>query len=151
MEEEEITLTDGKLDLGDYVTDEGGIWSLRDGETIRGWNNIQDGAGLSGKNTPSRGLSMNRAYIPPGGVAKAHIHVDFDVMIYLLKGSVRHEYGPGCKKSVVHSEGDMFYIEPGLPHEVFNCSEDDWVHAIVSRSDASEWQNIEPYDRDSEA
>ena len=28
---------------------------------------------------------MNRAYIPPGGVAKAHIHVDFDVMIYLLK------------------------------------------------------------------
>ena len=93
---------------------------------------------------------MNRAYIPSGGVAKAHIHVDFDVMIYLLKGSVSHEYGPGCKKSVVHSEGDMFYIEPGLPHEVFNCSEDDWVHAIVSRSDASEWQNIEPYDRDSE-
>ena len=56
---------------------------------------------------------MNRAYIPPGGVAKAHIHVDFDVMIYLLKGSVRHEYGPGCRKSVVHSTGDMFYIEPG--------------------------------------
>ena len=46
--------------------------------------------------------------------------------------------------------GDMFYIEPGLPHEVFNCSETDWVHAIVARSDASEWQNIEPYDRDSE-
>ena len=133
MDEEEITLTDVKLDLGDYVTDEGGIWSLRDVEKIRGWNNIQYGAGLSGKNTPSRGLSMNRAYIPPGGVAKAHIHVDFDVMIYLLKGSVRHEYGPGCEKSVVHSEGDMFYIEPGLPHEVFNCSKDDWVHAIVSR------------------
>ncbi len=87
---------------------------------------------------------------PPGGVAKAHIHVDFDVMIYLLKGSVRHEYGPGCRKSVVHSAGDMFYIEPGLPHEVFNCSDDDWVHAVVSRSDASEWQNIVPYDRDSE-
>ena len=93
---------------------------------------------------------MNRAYIPPGGVAKAHIHVDFDVMVYLLKGSVRHEYGPGCRKSVVHSEGDMFYIEPGLPHEVFNCSDDEWVHAVVARSDASEWQNIVPYDRDSE-
>ena len=93
---------------------------------------------------------MNRAYIPPGGVAKAHIHVDFDVMIYLLKGSVRHEYGPGCRKSVVHSAGDMFYIEPGLPHEVFNCSDVDWVHAVVARSDASEWLNIAPYDRDSE-
>ena len=134
-------------DLSQYVTDEGGIWSLRDLEMVRDWNNIRYAAGLSGKNTPSTALSMNRAFIPPGGVAKAHIHVDFDVMIYLLKGSVRHEYGPKCSKSVVHGEGDMFYIEPGLPHEVFNCSETDWVHAVVARSDASEWQNIEPYDR----
>ncbi|MED5305855.1 MAG: cupin domain-containing protein [Candidatus Thermoplasmatota archaeon] len=150
MKEDELALTGEQLDLGKFVTDEGGIWSLRDVEKIRGWNNIEYGAGLSGKNTPSTGLSMNRAYIPPGGIAKAHIHVDFDVMIFLLKGSVRHEYGPGCRKSVIHSAGDMFYIEPGLPHEVFNCSEDEWVHAIVARSDSSEWQNIEPYDRDSE-
>ena len=150
MTGEDMSLTGDQSDLSDYVNDEGGIWSLRQVEKIRGWNNIEYGAGLSGKNTPSTGLSMNRAYIPPGGIAKAHIHVDFDVMIYLLKGSVRHEYGEGCRQSVVHSAGDMFYIEPGLPHEVFNCSDDEWVHAIVSRSDASEWQNIKPYDRDSE-
>ena len=41
----------------------------------------------------------------------------------------------------------MFYIEPGLPHEVFNVSDEDDVHAIDARSDASEWQNIIPYDR----
>ena len=93
---------------------------------------------------------MNKAFIPPGGIAKAHIHVDFDVMVFLLKGSVRHEFGPGCRNSVTHNAGDMFYIEPGLPHEVFNCSETDWVEAIVSRSDASEWQNIIPYNRNSE-
>jgi len=150
MADEELTLVDGEIDLNDFVNDEGGIWSLRQLERVRGWNNIEYAPGLSGKNTPSTGLSMNRAYIPPGGVAKAHIHVDFDVMVYLLKGSVRHEYGPGCRKSVIHSAGDMFYIEPGLPHEVFNCSDDDWVHAVVARSDASEWQNIVPYDRDSE-
>ena len=150
MSEEELTLAGGEIDLNDYVTDEGGIWSLRQLEKVRGWNNIEYAPGLSGKNTPSTGLSMNRAYIPPGGVAKAHIHVDFDVMIYLLKGSVRHEYGPGCRKSVVHSAGDMFYIEPGLPHEVFNCSETDWAHAVVARSDSSDRQNIVPYDRDSE-
>ena len=150
MGDEELTLVDGEIDLNDFVNDEGGIWSLRQLERVRGWNNIEYAPGLSGKNTPSTGLSMNRAYIPPGGVAKAHIHVDFDVMVYLLKGSVRHEYGPGCRKSVIHSAGDMFYIEPGLPHEVFNCSDDDWVHAVVARSDASEWQNIIPYDRDSE-
>ena len=150
MADEELTLVDGEIDLNDFVNDEGGIWSLRQLERVRGWNNIEYAPGLSGKNTPSTGLSMNRAYIPPGGLAKAHIHVDFDVMVYLLKGSVRHEYGPGCRKSVIHSAGDMFYIEPGLPHEVFNCSDDDWVHAVVARSDASEWQNIIPYDRDSE-
>ena len=113
MPGEEVDLTDENLDLSLFVTDEGGIWSLRDLEKVRGWNNIEYGAGLSGKNTPSTGLSMNRAYIPPGGVAKAHIHVDFDVMIYLLKGSVRHEYGPGCRKSVVHDSGDMFYMSQG--------------------------------------
>ena len=118
MKDEDHGETNGGLDLTEFVTDEGGIWSLRDLEKVRGWNNIEYGAGLSGKNTPSTGLSMNRAYIPPGGIAKAHIHVDFDVMIYLLKGSVRHEYGPGCRKSVVHSAGDMFYIEPGLPHGI---------------------------------
>ena len=150
MSEEEIGLTGKQEDLSSYVTDEGGIWSLRQLEKVRGWNNIEYAPGLSGKNTPSTALSMNRAYIPPGGIAKAHIHVGFDVMVYLLQGSVRHEYGPGCRKSVVHSAGDMFYIEPGLPHEVFNCSNSEWVHAVVSRSDASEWQNIEPYDRDSE-
>ena len=89
VSEEEISLSGKQNDLSAFVSDEGGIWSLRNVEKIRGWNNIEYGAGLSGKNTPSTGLSMNRAYIPPGGIAKAHIHVDVDVMIYLLKGSVR--------------------------------------------------------------
>ena len=150
MDKSELTLTGEEVDLMKFVEDAGGIHGLRDVDKVRGWNNIEYGPGLSGKNTPSTALSMNKAFIPPGGIAKAHIHVDFDVMIFLLKGSVRHEFGPGCRKSVVHSAGDMFYIEPGLPHEVFNCSDTDWVEAIVARSDASEWQNIVPYDRDSE-
>ena len=117
MDKSELSLTGEQVDLSKYIEDAGGIHGLRDVDRVRGWNNIEYGAGLSGKNTPSTGLSMNKAFIPPGGIAKAHIHVDFDVMIFLLKGSVRHEFGPGCKKSVVHSAGDMFYIEPGLPHE----------------------------------
>ena len=150
MSEEELFLEGEQSDLKIYVEDVGGIHGLREVDKVRGWNNIQYGAGLSGKNTPATKLSMNKAFIPPGGIAKAHIHVDFDVMVFLLKGSVRHEFGPGCRNSVTHNAGDMFYIEPGLPHEVFNCSETDWVEAIVSRSDASEWQNIIPYDRNSE-
>ena len=59
MSEEEISLSGKQNDLSAFVSDEGGIWSLRNVEKIRGWNNIEYGAGLSGKNTPSTGLSMN--------------------------------------------------------------------------------------------
>ena len=50
MAEEEIDLVNESLDLSLFVTNEGGIWSLRDIEKVRGWNNIEYGAGLSGKN-----------------------------------------------------------------------------------------------------
>lgn len=124
-----------------------GIWVIRGGETCRQWNNIQYRAGLSAKNTPARKLSMNVATIPPGGVAYAHIHVDFDVMLYILKGRVRHEYGDGLRQTVENEAGDFIYIEPGVPHEVFNISDTEPVVAVVARSDASEWENIIPYTR----
>ncbi|RPH56604.1 cupin domain-containing protein [bacterium] len=95
-------------------------------------------------------LSMNVATIPPGGVAYAHIHVDFEVMLYILRGRVRHEYGPGLRKVVENVAGDFIFIEPGVPHEVFNASDTEPVVAVVARSDASEWENIVNYDRNSE-
>ena len=94
---------------------------------------------------------MNVATIPPGGVAYAHIHVDFEVMLYIIEGRVRHEYGPGLKKTLENQAGDLIYIEPGIPHEVFNMSDTEPVRAVVARSDADEWSNIINYDRNSEA
>ena len=40
-------------------------------------------------------LSANIATIPPGGVAYAHIHVGFEVILYIIEGKVRHEFGDG--------------------------------------------------------
>jgi uncharacterized RmlC-like cupin family protein len=48
---------------------------------------------------------------------------------------------------VENAAGDFIFIEPGVPHEVFNVSDTDPVVAVVARSDASEWQNIIPYRR----
>ena len=93
---------------------------------------------------------MNLATIPPGGVALAHVHVDFEVMIYILEGRVRHEYGDGLTQSVENGPGDLLYIEPGVPHEVFNTSDSEPVRAVVARSDASEWENIVSYDRETQ-
>lgn len=125
-----------------------GIFTVRQSGTHRSWNNIRYKTGLSAKNVPAKALSMNVARIPPGGVAYAHIHVDFEVMLYILEGTVRHEYGPGLRHSLVNEAGDFIFIEPGVPHEVFNVSETEEVVAIVARSDASEWENIVDYDRD---
>ena len=124
-----------------------GILVVRGSATNRDWNGIRYKTGLSGHNVGAAKLSMNVATIPPGGVAHAHIHVDFEVMLYILAGRVRHEYGPGLTLSVDNEAGDFIYIEPGVPHEVFNLSDTDPVVAVVARSDASEWENIVTYDR----
>jgi uncharacterized RmlC-like cupin family protein len=127
-----------------------GISVIRGGGGERGWNNIRYKTGMSSKNVGATALSMNVATIPPGGVAFAHIHVDFELMLYILKGRVRHEYGPGCRQVVENVAGDFIFIEPGVPHEVFNLSDTEEVVAVVARSSADEWDNIVPYDRNSE-
>jgi uncharacterized RmlC-like cupin family protein len=139
------------IDLTSFVEAGDGIHVIRGSQDIRGWNGIRYAAGLSAKNVPARQLSMNVARIPPGGVAYAHVHVDFEVMLYILRGRVRHEYGDGLRKIVENSAGDFIYIEPGVPHEVVNCSDTEDVMAVVARSDATEWAHIVEYDRDTGA
>lgn len=124
-----------------------GIFVIRASGNCRQWNGIQYKLGMSGKNVGAKALSMNVATIPPGGVAYAHIHDGFEVMLYIMHGRVRHEYGPGLTKSVENEAGDFIFIEPGVPHEVFNLSDTEPVVAVVARSDAHEWDRIIPYDR----
>ncbi len=143
-------MTEQQIDLASFVEGGDGISTIRRGETCRGWNGIKYKVGMSAKNVGSSKLSMNVATIPPGGVAKAHIHVGFELMLYIMQGNVRHEYGEGLKKVVENSAGDFIYIEPDVPHEVFNMSDTEPVVAVVARSDASEWENILPYDRNRE-
>lgn len=134
-------------DLRKPVEGGDGISVIRGSGECRGWNGIKYKVGMSSKNVGSSKLSMNVATIPPGGVAKAHIHVGFELMLYILQGHVRHEYGDGLRKVVDNQAGDFLYIEPGVPHEVFNLSQTEPVVAVVARSDADEWENIIPYDR----
>lgn len=123
---------------------EGLAW-VRGGAVSREWNGIKYKHGLSGKNVGSRHLSMNVAVVPPGAVAFAHIHVDFEVMLYILEGRVRHEYGPDLRFTVDHEAGDFIFIQPGVPHEVLNLSDAEPVVAVVARSSAAEWDDIVDY------
>jgi uncharacterized RmlC-like cupin family protein len=140
-----------EVNLTASVEGHDGIFVIRAGPNCRDWNGIHYKVGLSGTNVGAKQLSMNVATIPPGGVAYAHIHVGFEVMLYILEGRVRHEYGDGLKQSVENGAGDFIFIEPGVPHEVFNISDTEPVVAVVARSDPSEWQNIVPYERPRQA
>ena len=122
-----------------------GITTLRGSGISRGWNGIRYQGGLAAANTGARKLSMNVATIPPGAVAYAHIHVDFEVMLYILEGRVRHIYGERLRRSLDNGPGDFIFIEPGIPHEVYNLSNDEPVVAVVARSDAAEWEHIVSY------
>ena len=124
-----------------------GIFTIRGAENVRAWNGIRYRSGLSAKNVGAKQLSMNVATIPPGGVARAHIHVGFEVMLYILAGRVRHEYGPALEYVLENDAGDFIFIEPGVPHEVFNLSDIEPVVAVVARSDATEWENIVDFAR----
>ena len=126
------------LDLTQFVEHHDGISVIRGGETVRSWNGIQYQAGMSAKNVNAKQLSMNIATVPPGAVAFSHVHVGFEVMLYILQGRVRHEYGDHLKLSVENGAGDFIFIEPGVPHEVFNLSDTEPVVAGVARSDAEE-------------
>src|SRR5438034_8384069 len=124
------------IDLKAPVEGHDGIFVVRRGENCRDWNGIHYQVGLSGKNVGAKQLSMNIATVPPGGVAYAHVHVGFEVMLYILEGRVRHEFGDHLKQSVENTAGDFIYIEPGVPHEVFNMIDTEAVVAVVLRSDA---------------
>ncbi len=140
-------MNDGKDNIQlSAVEDHDGILTIRGGGARRDWNGIHYKQGMAAKNVGTTKLSANIATIPPGGVAYAHIHVGFEVILYIVEGKVRHEFGPGLKQVVENEAGDFIYIKPGVPHEVFNMSDTEPVVAFVARSSADEWDNIIPYD-----
>ena len=124
-----------------------GLAWIRGSGVCRQWNGIHYKLGMARHNVGATQLSMNVAVIPPAGIAAAHIHVGFEVMLYILEGRVRHEYGDGLVHRVEHRAGDFIFIEPGVPHEVFNVSDTEPVVAVVARSSADEWEMIVPYER----
>ncbi|MCL6526745.1 MAG: cupin domain-containing protein [Thermaceae bacterium] len=139
----EQTKGTGHIDPG-IVEDLGGLTVIRGGGDSRGWNGILYKQGMSAKNVGAQALSINVATVPPGAVAYAHIHEGFEVMLFILQGTVKHTFGEGLQREVINHAGDFIYIKPGVPHEVFNIGEEELI-VFVARSAADEWDKIVDY------
>ena len=96
-----------EIDLTEFVEGNDGLSVIRTrqvmgGDNFRGWNGIRYKAGLSAKNVNAKKLSMNVATVAPGAVAYAHIHEGFELMLYIMKGNVRHIYGENLSNISLH-------------------------------------------------
>src|SRR5437762_8782920 len=96
------------IDVG-AVEDHEGILTIRGGGARRAWNGIHYKQGMSTKNVGTTSLSANIATIPPGGVAYAHLHVGFGVILYILEGKVRHEFGSALTNVPENKAGGVIY------------------------------------------
>ena len=56
-------------------------------------------------------------------VFQAHKIVELEVMLYLLNDKVRRDFGSNGQNSVIKQTSDFIFIEPGVPHEVFNIGD----------------------------
>ena len=80
------------------VEDHDGILTIRGGGARRDWNGIHYKQGMSAKNVGTTKLSANIATIPPGGVAHAHIHAGFEVILISSKAECATNSDPGLSR-----------------------------------------------------
>ncbi len=129
----------GKTDGTDVVT-------VRIGQPTESKQGLPIFPGISAGTAGSKGLSMLRVVIPPGGQAKAHIHKGYESAIYIIQGRVETRYGRGLAKSIINVAGDFLFIPADLPHQPRNLSTTESAIAIVARTDPDEQESVVPYE-----
>jgi uncharacterized RmlC-like cupin family protein len=129
-----------------HIEHHGGISVIRTGAGNDYWSSVTYDRGLSARTVGSKILSMNVAYLPPGGVIEAHIHDGFEVGLYQLQGRCEYHFGPGLSRRMISEPGDFLFVEPGLPHAVYNLSDTEPCVTVVARTSPDEWDKIIPYD-----
>jgi uncharacterized RmlC-like cupin family protein len=102
--------------------------------------------GLSANTAGTTGIAIEIVILPPGAIAKPHIHPDHETVLYLLKGRVEVCYGEGLKQCEVCEAGDFVFTPPNVPHQPRNLSATEPVYAIAARNTPEEHEKSIPYD-----
>jgi len=75
------------------------------------------------------GLVRTEAHMTTGW----HHHAEYDTSIYVVKGSLRMESGPGGGEVVDAGPGDFLYVPKGAVHRESNPGDDE-SHIVVVRA-----------------
>ncbi|WP_372178763.1 cupin domain-containing protein [Xanthomonas axonopodis pv. phyllanthi] len=98
-------------------------------------------SGISAQTTGATGLSLHRVIIPPGGLAKPHLHAAHETAIYALTGTSKVWYGAALEHHEVVAPGDFLYIPAGMPHQPYNDGVEPAV-VLVARTDPNTHESV---------
>jgi len=97
--------------------------------------------GICAQSVGSEKICMHLVEIPPGAVAKAHLH-PHETTIYVIEGEVEMAYGEQLERRMSNKAGDFIYIPAGVPHKPWNASATNVARAIIARTDPSDEEAV---------
>ena len=114
---------------------------VRDGDAYNGKQGLSYFHGISAESVGATRLCMHLVVIPPGVVARPHLHEDHETAIYVLEGEAEMWYGEEMLEHLVCRKGDFLFIPAGMPHQPYNRTDRPAV-AVVSRTDPNEQESV---------
>ena len=99
-------------------------------------------AGVSESLTGATGIHLATATIPPGHSSSAHVHLNCESALYIIKGHGKFMVGERLDEAITFGPGDYLYVPPGAPHQPVNDG-DEPIEMIVARNMPVEI--VEPY------
>ncbi len=82
----------------------------------------------------STGLSACMVYMPPGRIARPHLHAKNDIIVIVIEGYSASLIGPELTP-VFHGPGEFIFIPEGVMHVAVNLSTKERLIAIEVRTD----------------
>ena len=118
-----------------------GVAIIKPGGTYVGRQGFTYGAGASAETVGARSVCMNVLPIPPGAVAKAHLHRNIETIAYMLDGECVLYYGHDLEKHVLVRRGEQCFVAADVPHAPRNESGKPCT-AIIVHSSGSDQDGI---------
>jgi len=82
----------------------------------------------------STGLSACMVFMPPGRIARPHLHAKNDIIVVVIEGYAASLIGPELTP-VFHGPGEFIFIPEGVMHVAVNLSTTQRLIAIEVRTD----------------
>jgi uncharacterized RmlC-like cupin family protein len=98
--------------------------------------------GISAESVGSKGICLHVLTLPPGARANAHYHDGHESAIYLVSGRTQQLWGERLENHDVIEAGSYVYIPSGVPHVVWNPSEEENAVAVIARTDPNEQESV---------